>query len=220
MYEFDFATFRTALGFVAQGIPLTFAISASALVLGVVIGLPAGVARASSLTALSRLLGVFVEVFRNVPVLVQIVWIYYVIPILTGHSLDAVTAGIIALGLNTGAFLAEIFRGGIQGVAEGQREAAITLGFSATGTLRYVVLPQVLRKMATPLLNQFIVLVKESALVAYIGVVEVMHRGDMVSTQMARPLEAYTVVALWYFLICYGASLIARRLENITRVPE
>jgi polar amino acid transport system permease protein len=165
-------------------------------------------------------LGVYVEIFRNVPVLVQVVWIYYVLPIATGVNLPPVLAGILALGLNTGAFFSEIIRGGILGLPVGQQEAAAVLGFRPVGSLRYIILPQVLRKMLAPFLNQFIVLIKESSLVVYIGVVDILGRGDMISTQFARPLEAYTIVALWYFILCFFASQATRQFERRLAIPE
>ncbi|MGE3148762.1 MAG: amino acid ABC transporter permease, partial [Pseudorhodoplanes sp.] len=138
----------------------------------------------------------------------------------TGVNLPPVAAGIIALGLNTGAFFSEIIRGGILGLPTGQQEAASVLGFRPIGALRYIILPQVLRKMLAPFLNQFIVLIKESSLVVYIGVVDILGRGDMISTQFARPLEAYTIVALWYFVLCFVASQTTRQLERRLAIPE
>ena len=220
MYEFDFSVAAVALGFVFRGAGLTIEISVAALVLGTIIGLPFGIVRAHAGRILGAVLDIYIEVFRNIPALVQIVWMYYVLPILTQINLDAVTAGILALGLNTSAFLAEVFRGGILGVPVGQTEASASLGFTTPKTMAYVIVPQMLRKMLAPLLNQFIVLIKESALVAYIGVLDIMHRGDMISTQFARPLEAYTAVALAYWVICFGASRMARWLEVFFAIPD
>lgn len=220
MYQFDFDVLWIALKYVGMGVPLTFGISLAALALGVLAGVPIGVLTSAGGRIFNTLLGIYVEIFRNVPVLVQIVWMYYVLPIITGINLHPVTAGIVALGLNTSAFLAEVIRGGILGVPVGQREAAGTLGFSPFETMRYIILPQVMRKMMAPFLNQFIVLIKESALVAYIGVVDIMHRGDLISTQFSRPLEAYTVVAVWYFVLCYAASRTSRYVEAKLAVPE
>lgn len=220
MYQFDFDVFWLALKFIGMGVPLSFGISLAALVLGVVVGVPIGIITSAPGRIVNTLLGAYVEIFRNIPVLVQIVWVYYVLPILTGINLDPVTAGIIALGLNTSAFLAEIIRGGIIGVPTGQRETASTLGFSPIETMQSIILPQVMRKMMAPFLNQFIVLIKESALVAYIGVVDLMHRGDLISTQFSRPLEAYTVVAIWYFVLCFCASRASRYVEAKLAIPE
>lgn len=220
MFEFDLTIIQRAIPFIVAGLPTTLAISLAGLVIGVVIGVPLGVLRTLGNRTVDILIISYIEVFRNVPVLVQIVWIYYVLPALAGMNLDAWTGGTIALGLNTSAFMAEIFRGGIVGISMGQYDASYSLGFTKTGSMRYVILPQVLRRMLSPLLNQFIVLIKESALVAYIGVLDVMHRGDLISTEFVRPLEAYTVVAAIYFVICFSASRFARWTEAKFAVPE
>jgi polar amino acid transport system permease protein len=221
MYQFDFQVVLIGAKFVAEGIPITIGVSLAALVIGVVVGMPLGVSRAGHHTgALHIITDAYIEIFRNVPVLVQIVWFYYVLPIFVGVNLNPLTASSIALGLNTSAFLSEIFRGGILGVPSGQYDASASLGFTRSGSMRFVILPQVLRKMLSPLVNQFIVLIKESALVAYIGVLDIMHRGDLVATDYARPLEAYTVVALAYFVICFAASRGARYVEHRYSFPE
>ena len=108
----------------------------------------------------------------------------------------------------------------ITGITSGQYDATQSLGFTYVGSMRYVILPQVMRKMLAPLLNQFIVLIKESALVAYIGALDVMHRGDMVATEYARPLEAYTVVAGTYFVMCFLASRSAHYVGARFSFPE
>ncbi|CAH1655219.1 Amino acid ABC transporter membrane protein, PAAT family [Hyphomicrobiales bacterium] len=220
MYIFNWDVLALAIPFIGAGIPMSLLISIGSLILGILIGVPFGILRTSPVKIVTTALGVYVEVFRNVPVLVQVVWIYYVLPIATGINLPPVVAGIIALGLNTGAFFSEIIRGGILGLPVGQQEAASVLGFRPIGALCYIILPQVLRKMLAPFLNQFIVLIKESSLVVYIGVVDILGRGDMISTQFARPLEAYTVVALWYFVLCFLASQATRRLERRLAIPE
>ncbi|MDE2573628.1 MAG: amino acid ABC transporter permease [bacterium] len=209
-----------AAPFILAGVPVTLWISVAALAIGLMIGLPVGTLRALNLRALDLVLGLYVEFFRNTPVLVQIVWFYYVLPIIVRVNLSAVDAGILALGLNTSAYLAEIFRGGILGTAAGQSEAALSLGFTGVGTMRYVVLPQVTRKMLAPFVNQFVVLVKDSALVAYIGVLDIMHRGDVVTVQSSRPLEVYTMVAAAYFVLCFAASKLMRVIEVGFAIPQ
>ena len=209
-----------AVPFILAGVPLTLWISLAALTIGFAIGLPIGILRTSHFRLLNAVLGLYVEIFRNTPVLVQIVWFYYVLPIFIHLDIAAVDAGIIALGLNTSAYLAEIFRGGIIGTAAGQSEAAFSLGFTSVGTMQYVVLPQVARKMLAPFINQFVVLVKDSALVAYIGVLDIMHRGDVVTVQTSRPLEVYTTVAIAYFVLCFVASKLTGWIEVRFAIPQ
>ncbi len=221
MYSFNTEVIWVGGAYIAQGIATTVMVSCLALLLGLAIGMPLGVFRASHETSfLRKITNGYIEIFRNIPVLVQIVWFYYVLPIITGINFDPISAAIIALGLNTSAFLAEIIRGGINGVPSGQHDASASLGFTHNGSMRYIILPQVLRKMLSPLVNQFIVLIKESALVAYIGVLDIMHRGDLITTEYSAPLESYTIVALYYFALCYLASKAATFVERRFSFPE
>lgn len=220
MYVFDWNTVGVAIGYIGQGVWLTLLVSISSLVIGISLAVPIGVMRSSKNKLLVTFLGFYVEIFRNIPVLVLIVWIYYVLPILTGFNLGPFAAGILALSLNTSAFLAEVFRGGISGIAEGQREASASLGMNGLQTMVDVIIPQVIRRMMAPMLNQFIVLIKESALLSYIGVLEILQRGDQISTQFSRPLEAYTVVAMFYLVICFSVSQISRIIERRLAIPE
>jgi His/Glu/Gln/Arg/opine family amino acid ABC transporter permease subunit len=220
MYSFDWSTVGLAISYIGKGLWLTLLVSITSLAIGIALALPIGILRSSGNKLLTTIFGFYVEIFRNIPVLVLIVWIYYVLPILTGYNLGPIPAGIIALGLNTSAFLAEVFRGGISGIAIGQREASASLGLTSFYTMTDVIIPQVIRRMMAPMLNQFIVLIKESALLSYIGVLEILQRGDQISTQFSRPLEAYTVVAMFYLVICFSVSQISRWIERRLAIPE
>ncbi|MER8843687.1 amino acid ABC transporter permease [Mesorhizobium australicum] len=221
MYVFNADAVWFGASYISQGIFITILISCLALFAGLVIGMPLGVMRASHAKGfLRKLSDGYIEIFRNIPVLVQIVWFYYVMPILTGVNFDPITAAVIALGLNTSAFLAEIFRGGINGVPTGQHDASASLGFTHAASMRHIIMPQVVRKMLSPLVNQFIVLIKESSLVAYIGVLDIMHRGDLITTEYSAPLESYTIVAIYYFALCYLASKVTGFVEQRFSFPE
>jgi len=220
MYVFDWNTVGIAIDYIGRGLWLTVLVSFASLALGIALALPIGILRSTRNKLLFTVLSAYVELFRNVPVLVLVVWIYYVLPIMTGYNMGPIAAGILALSLSTSAFLAEVFRGGISGIAAGQREASASLGLNSFQTMRDVIIPQVFRRMLAPMLNQFIVLIKESALLSYIGVLEILQRGDQISTQFSRPLEAYTVVALFYFAICFSVSQISLRIERRFAIPE
>ncbi len=220
MYVFDWNTVGIAIDYIGRGLWLTVLVSFASLALGIALALPIGILRSTRNKLLFTCLGAYVELFRNVPVLVLVVWIYYVMPIVTGYNMGPIAAGILALSLSTSAFLSEVFRGGISGIAAGQHEASASLGLNAFQTMRDVIIPQVFRRMLAPMLNQFIVLIKESALLSYIGVLEILQRGDQISTQFSRPLEAYTVVALFYFVICFSVSQISLRIERRFAIPE
>jgi polar amino acid transport system permease protein len=220
MAEFDWSVIREYSWYVAQGVPVTLLISGGGILLGLIFGVAIAFGLISRIRVLRWVLRAYVEVFRNTPVLVQIVWFYYVIPIVTGLELGPMQAGVLALGLNASAYIAEIVRGGIVGMPAGQTEAARSLGLSHWGAMRRVILPQAGRRMIAPLANMFVVLIKESALVSYIGVLEILHRGDVVQVETFKPLEAYTLVAVYYFIVITVITTLLRRLERKLVVVE
>ncbi|GAA1152631.1 amino acid ABC transporter permease [Nesterenkonia lutea] len=214
MYEFDWSVVQEYAPYVASGVPLTLFIALSAIAGGIVLGMPLGVLLVRSWRPLQWLIRVYVEVFRNIPVLVQVVWLYYALPIVSGQTIDGVTAGIVAIGLNASAYLADITRGGIIGMASGQSEAARSLGMSARQTMTKVILPQAWRRLIAPFAGMFVVIVKNTALVSYIGVLDILHRGNVVQTHTFRPLEAYTLVAIFYFLVVSAVVFAMRGVER------
>jgi len=214
---FDWTVIVRGWPYLVAGIQVTLHIVVAATFMGLVIGLVLGVLRGARIPGLRLLTGWYVEIFRNTPILVQIVWFYYVLPLLTGNpGMSATTSCVIAIGLNAGAYLAEVFRAGIQGVDVGQMEASRSLGMSYVKAMVLIILPQAIRNILPALVNTLVVLIKESAQVTFVGVSDVMHRGDVLSTDTSRPIEAYTAVAVIYFVLCYttskAAGLIERRL--------
>jgi ABC-type amino acid transport system permease subunit len=156
----------------------------------------------------------YIEFFRNTPTLVKLVWVFYLIPILFGLSTDAVTSCIIALAVAAAAYIAEVVRAGIQDVARGDIEAAEAIGMRPITVLRRIVLPQAIRKVLPPLANTFIVFLKYSSLVSIVGVNDLMYRANVISTTTFRPIETYTVLALFYFVLCYGLSKLFSLVEG------
>lgn len=214
MTDFDWSVIWQYGPFVAGGIPVTLLISLGAICLGILLGVPLGILLVRSWKPVKWVIGAYVEVFRNTPALVQVVWFYYVLPVLIGGSVSGETAGIIAIGLNASAYLADIVRGGIVGMPSGQFEAARSLGMSYPQTMRKIILPQTWRRMIAPFSNMFVVIMKETALVSYIGVLDILHRGDIVQVQTFRPLEAYTLVAFFYFLIVTITTQLMKLVER------
>ena len=152
-----------------SGILLTLGVSVASLVLGTCLALVASIARASRRAPFAQLAYIYVDFFRTTPTLVQLIWIFYVLPILLGFDLTAFVSGVIALGLNAGAFLSEVFRSGLESISRGQRDAAQILGMSRFQALRHVVLPQALRRVLPATGNVFIDLIKSSSLLSVIG---------------------------------------------------
>jgi polar amino acid transport system permease protein len=199
--------------FLVSGIQATLAVTLGALALGAVLGLPFGMARLSKRRWLSMPAVAYIEAFRNTPALVQLIWIYYCLPILTGINMSAGVSCTLALGLNAAAYIAEIFRAGIQAVDRGQVDAARSVGMSYLQTLRRVVLPQAFRRMLPAFVNETVSLVKYSSLVSVLGVADLTYQAQSLSTSSYRPIEVFTFIAIVYFLLCTLLSYLARRLE-------
>jgi His/Glu/Gln/Arg/opine family amino acid ABC transporter permease subunit len=160
----------------------------------------------------------FGEIIRNTPILVQLLWVYYVLPIALGIRLDAFSACIIGLSVYSSAFIAEVFRAGIQAVPAGHREAAQVLGLSPLQAFTRIVAPQAIRTVLPPLAANFVQLIKYSSLAAVISVGEVTRRGMELSSSTFRPLEIFSFIAVIYFIICWplsqGVRLWERRLAR------
>ncbi len=182
--------------------------------LGVAIGLPAGLGRELRFAPVRYVMAAYIEFIRGTPALVQIVWIYYCMPILTGLQLSATNTMIIALGIHEGAYVAEIFRAGIGAVDRGQFAAAYSLGMSRVRALRRIILPQAIQKMIPPFVNEFANLLKVTTLGTVIAVNELQHSATGLISVIYRPLEVYTALAGVFFVITYPLIFLARQLEQ------
>lgn len=177
------------------------------MALALVVGLIVAVARISRLPVVSHGASLYVDFFRSTPLLVQLVWIFFVLPVVLGFSLDSLQSGIISLGLYFGAFFAEIYRAGIRAVEKGQWDAARALGMTHRQSLERIILPQAVVVMLPIFGGMFVTLIKDSALVSSIGVFELMRQGMALSGFLFRPLEVITVVAILYVLITYPTTV-------------
>ena len=189
-----------SFGYLTQAAATTVAVSFAGIVFGFVIGALVCVARVSPRPWLKRLGGAYVSVFRGVPLLVQLLFIYY---FLAEYGLDvpAIVAAVGALALSSAAYQAEILRGALNAVPRGQGEAATALGFSGLDIWRRILLPQALRISTPPLINEFILLIKASSLVSVVGIAELTRVSMNIATQTYRPLEAYVGGGLFYLAI-------------------
>lgn len=219
-YVFNFNAVWTNWHYLISGIGITVLVTLSALGIGLVIGIFVGVLRLSKRPYLSRVAWLYIEVLRNTPALVQLIWVYYCLPILTGLELQTTISCIIALSLQSGAYIGEIVRGGIAGIDRGQSEAARTLGMSNWQTMTRIILPQALRRMLAPLVNQAVTLLKYSSLVSILGVTDLTYNAQVLATTTFRPLEIFTFLALEYLLICSALSYLASRLEKRLAVAD
>jgi len=195
----------------AAGVTLLY--SFATVVGGIVIGVICGLALLSRRRWLTLPLEGYVEVFRCTPLLVQIVWFYYALPILLNFSLPAWLAAGLGLTLYMGAFCTEIFRAGVMSIGRGQWQAGRALGMTHLQLMRRIVLPQAVRRMVPPLVNQSITQLKNTALLYVVAVPDLMYTGSIVTAETFRPLEVYTSVAAMYFIMLYPMTLFAKRLE-------
>lgn len=214
MYQWDFNALWTYRYILLNGLGVTVAFTVGIVLLGLVIGMAAGLARLARFAPLRWLSSGYIELFRCTPVLVQLVWFYYALPILTGIQMSAVTAGVAALALYGGSFYAEIIRGGIVSIDPGQTEAGLALGMTPTQNMVRIVMPQALKRMVPPLMNQSIIQFKNTSLVSVIAVPDLLYQGQVAAHDSYRPLEVYTLVAAIYFLVLFPLTLAAQRFER------
>lgn len=209
------------LNFMIAGAWATISISVLAILGSVLLGLIVSLGALSQYRVLRGANRLYVEVFRSVPMLVMILWVYYGMPALLGISLDPFAAGLLALVLCDSAFEAEIFRGGIQSIDKGQTEAADSLGLTYADRMRFVILPQAIRRILPPLCNQFVYMLKMSSLVSVIGYMELTRRANELTVVEYRPLEIYTILLLEYLVlilvVSWAVRLLERRMDKTNR---
>lgn len=213
-YQFRFDVVWNNMPFLFEGVWLTLTISFLALAISMVLGLLVAVVRLSKNRGVSFIAATYVEIFRDTPVLVQLFWIYYVLPILLDIQISAFGAALIGLTLHSAAFLGEVYRAGIQAVPSDQVEAAKVLGLKPVQTFVRIVMPQAFRTILPPLVNNFVDLIKLSSLASVFAVGEVTRKATELSAATFRPLEIFTFIALIYFFICWPLSLAMRHMER------
>lgn len=210
---FDWSVITQNVHLFAWGLVVTLEYTVLTCVLGLIVGLVIALAQLSPLKAV-RLLGMlFVEFFRNVPLLVWLLWSYYALPIFAGINISKQAAGILALSLYGGAYYAEILRAGIQALDHGQADAAKALGMRSWQAMRRIILPQALRQMVPPLAGQTIIQMKNTTLLSVLTVPDLLYQASYVSSFTYRPMEVYTVVGLIFLAILIPSNYLARRLE-------
>jgi polar amino acid transport system permease protein len=208
-YVWEFGAFFKYLPFLLRGMEVTVLVSALSMVVGAIVGLVVALARLSPLAPLRWLAAFYVDFLRSTPLLIQLVWVFFALPILLGYSLPPIVAGVATLGAYSGAYLAELFRAGILSIAMGQRHAALALGMTRTQVLRRIVLPQALTRMLPPIASTLITLVKDSSLVSVISVAELMWAAQSLAAVSLRPVEVLTGTGLLYVALTYPLSLVA-----------
>ena len=213
-YRWDFTFLVHYIPLLERGVVVTLTYTVGTIALGLLIGLLVGLGRLSPSKLINLPLIAYIEAFRCTPLLVQIVWFYYALPVLLGIQIPAVAAATMTLSLYTGAFYAEIFRGGIISIERGQWDAARALGLRPWQVMRKVILPQAVRRMVPPFVNQSITQLKNTSLVSTIAVPDLLYNGMQITADTYRPLEVYTVVAIIYFAMLFPSTLLAQAYER------
>lgn len=201
----------TYKGFLEAGL-LTIEITAIAVVIGTILGIIFALMKISNSKILQTIANLYITLIRGTPLIVQIMFLYFGITSII--VLENFWAGAIALGVHNGAYIAEIFRGSIQGIDRGQREASLALGMNRSQTMRRIVFPQALRRAIPPLGNQFIITLKDSSLVYVIGVSELFGVANRVAASNFKQFETFLVVGLYYLILVLIFTALLKWYEN------
>ncbi len=197
-----------------SGLKLTLYIAVLGIIFGFIIGSLTGYALQCKIKILKVIADAYIWVIRGIPLVVLALYTYFVVPKMLGIDLPGTTVGVIVISLNSGAFIAEIVRGALQGVDHGQREAGLSLGLSPTQTLFHLIVPPAFRSILPALCNQFIIAVKDTALLSVIVVNEITHQTQNFAALSYKTIEAYTVLALFYLLIISVLILLQKQVEK------
>lgn len=210
-YQYDFSVVLKSTWFEAVLMTLTYAVGT--IVGGLVIGVVCGVALLAPYRWVTLPINAYVQFFRCTPLLIQIVWFFYALPIVINFNLPAWAAAGLGLTLYMGSFCAEIFRAGVMSIDKGQWQAARALGMTYMQLMRRIILPQATRRMVPPFVNQSVLQLKNTSLLYVVAVPDIMYVSSQITSTTYRPLEVYTFAALLYFALLYPLTRLARRLE-------
>jgi len=210
------------LSFIGMGALVTIALSLGTMLISLPVSLLVGLIRSVPhpnllVTGVQYLFRVFISIFRGTPLMAQLIFLFFGLPML-GIEMPSLVAALLGLSLYSVAYLAEIVRGGVESIAKDQWDAATSLGFNYLQTMRVVILPQAVRIMLPPFVGFFIGLIKDSSLASVIGFVELARSGRIIVERTGQSLLIFLLVALMYFIICYPLSLFSQRLEKALKV--
>lgn len=216
--QFEWSAIWPAIPILLEGAKLTLWISVLGLLGGLIIGVIAGFARAYGGWLSRNIALVFIELIRGTPIVVQVMFIYFALPMMMPVRIDPFSAAVVTIIINSGAYIAEITRGAVLSIHNGFREAGLALGLSKRDTLRYVIAPLALRRMLPPLGNQWIVSIKDTSLFIVIGVAELTRQGQEIIAGNFRAMETWSAVAVIYLIITLALSFVLRRLERKLKI--
>ncbi|MEK7614939.1 MAG: amino acid ABC transporter permease [Patescibacteria group bacterium] len=214
MYDWDWNVVLDYKEVFFAGALTTIWLTLFVVVIGTLLGLILGLARRSSILLLPQIARVYVATFRALPILILLIWIYYVVPMVFHIQLSPFYAALLALSINLSAYVAETVRAGIEAIPKNQFDSGITLGLNRTQVMFYIILPQAFRSMLPNLLSLYITQLKNSSLASVIGMNELLHRSNLVISNTYRPLEVYTAVAAIYLAIIIPVTCLAGQWEK------
>lgn len=218
--DFNFDLIVRSLPLLLAGALVTVKITALSVAFGLLIGMLMSLARLSSKWIFRAFATAYVDFVRGTPLLVQIFIIYFALPLIVGQRVDPFIAAITACSINSGAYVAEIFRGGIQSIDKGQMEAGRSLGMTWVQTMRYIILPQAFKRIIPPLGNEFIAMLKDSSLVSVIGFEELTRSGQLIIARTYASFEIWTIVAFIYLVMTFTISRLVAYLERRFKIDD
>ena len=209
-----FDILKDSLPSLISGIGVTIKLSAISLFFAFILGLIFGIFSISKRNILRGIANIYLDIIRGTPLMIQALFIYFgVAPLLFGRT-NAMICGVVALSLNAGAYMSEIFRAGIQAVDAGQMEAARCLGLGYFKTMQKVILPQAIKVMIPSIINQFIVTIKDTSILTVITIRELTLSGQIIVARNFRPLETYAAVGMMYFILITALSILSKYIEG------
>jgi polar amino acid transport system permease protein len=212
-YEWDFYFVWRHFDVLINGLLISLTLTVISVALALPLGFIVAVFRLSRNFFISKIAAAYIEFFRCTPALVQVIWIYYCLPIILGIEISGFACGIAALALNLTAFNAEAFRSGIQAIPMDQTDATVALGLSPVQRILYVILPQAVRMVIPVLLTNAVGSFQQSSLVSTVAIADLMYEGRVLATRFYRPLEILTVVAIIYLVIAFPVTQLVRVVE-------
>ncbi|KYG59251.1 amino acid ABC transporter permease [Planococcus maritimus] len=216
----DFSQIIPYIPFMLEGIWVTLKFVFFAIILGSILGTVLALFKIGSAKPLKWFADAYTSIFRGTPLILQLMIIYYSIPQLTGYDISPFLSAILAFGLNSSAYISEIIRAGIQAVDKGQLEAAQALGVPYGAMMKDIILPQALKNILPALMNEFITLTKESAIVSTIGYLDLMRRAQVVGADLFRNFEPLLFVGVIYWCLVMGLTVIGRMVERRLKLSD
>lgn len=213
-FDFKSSVMWDSIPILLVGVKWTILITIFGLIIGFVLGAGSGLLKISRNAFLRKLAGVYIESIRGTPIMVQVMFIYFGLPMALGMRINPMVAGVLAIGLNSGAYIAEIVRGSFQSIEAGQTEAGRSIGLTHFQTMRYIIWPQALKRMIPSLGNQFIISLKDTSILVVVGVGELTRTGQEIIASNFRAFEVWITVALMYLVMTLSIAKVLNYVEN------